>query len=61
MNSVLWSKFIDYQKKEITINTRFVPGDNPESDFKEMYEYFKQFTGKYPEQTFLNVPRNEAS
>lgn len=41
---------IDFKTKEIIIERTFVPTGNIDADMKSVKEYYKSFTGKYPEQ-----------
>lgn len=40
---------IDYKTKTITAGKEIMPSGDYEKDIKEIKTYFKQFTGKYPE------------
>ncbi len=40
---------IDYGRKEIFLNREFIPSGDIETDMREIKDYYRQFTGKYPD------------
>ena len=39
---------LDYKSKTFVLGELYYPGDDTENDMKEIRQYFKRFTGKYP-------------
>lgn len=46
--------YIDYGKKELAITKIFYPTGNEEADLKEILEYYKGVTAKFPEKFNIN-------
>lgn len=44
---------IDYKKKRVVMEKEIIPTGNYRKDLKEIQDYYRQFTGKYPEKFVL--------